>query len=153
VLAKARADSTRMDARAEAAGFAPRRLQTVPALRDATERRAFDATGSFSGCYQLADSAAKDKSLPLRFALELIRADPGAHVVRAVSMDGALDTVIARASWQSVSQDLIGVQLPFAEKMLSVTIRFPAATNVGAATITGDGPARSVTVTRLTCRR
>jgi hypothetical protein len=74
-----------MEARAEAAGFAPRRLQTVPVVRDAAERRASDVTAAFSGCYQLTDSAAKDKSLPLRFALEVMRADPGANVVRAVS--------------------------------------------------------------------
>ena len=151
VLAKASADSTRMDARAEAARFAPR-LQTVPALRGATQRLASDATASFSGCYQLDDSAAKDKSLPLRFALDLMRADPGANVVRAVSADGVADTVIARASWQPVSQNLIDVRLPSAEKMLTLMMRFPAGSNVGVATITGDGPARSVSVTRLACR-
>jgi hypothetical protein len=152
VLAKASADSVRMEARAEPAGFAPRRLQTVPAVRDAADRRATDAAGSSSGCYQLTDSAAKDKSPPLRFALDLMRADPGANVVRAVSADGVPDTVIARASWRPVAQNVIGVQLPSAEKMLSLMLRFPAGSNVGVATITGDGPARSVSVTRLTCR-
>ena len=151
-VAKVSADSVRMEARAEAAGFAPRRLQTVPALRDAAERRASDATAAFSGCYHLTDSAAKDKSLPLRFALDLMRADPGANVVRAVSSDGVPDTVIARASWRPVAQNLIDVQLPSAEKMLSLMLRFPAGSNVGVATITGDGAARSVSVTRLTCR-
>lgn len=151
-LAKVSADSVRMEARAEAAGFASRRLQTVPALRDAAERRASDVTAAFSGCYQLTDSAAKDKSLPLRFALDLMRADPGANVVRAVSADGVPDTVIARASWRPVAQNLVGVQLPSAERMLSLMLRFPAGSNVGVATITGDGPARSVSVTRLTCR-
>jgi len=141
-----------MDARAAAPGFAAQRRQTVPAMQDAGSRLAIQATPSLSRCYQLTDSIAKDKSLPLRFALELVRADPGARVVRAVSADGALDTVIARASWQSVSQDLIDVQLPSAEKMLSVAIRFPAGRDVGGATITGDGPARAAIVTRLTCR-
>jgi hypothetical protein len=150
-LAKASADSVRMEARAAAAAFAPR-PQTVPALRATAQRLASDATASFSGCYQLTDSAAKDKSLPLRFALDLMRADPGANVVRAVSPDGVRDTVIGRASWQPVAQNLVGVQLPSAEKMLSLLIRFPAGGNVGVATITGDGPARSVSVTRLTCR-
>jgi len=151
-LAKVSADSSRMDARAAAPGFAAQRRQTVPAIQDAGSRLAIQATRSLSRCYQLTDSIAKDKSLPLRFALELVRADPGARVVRAVSADGALDTVIARASWQSVSQDLIDVQLPSAEKMLSVAIRFSAGRDVGVATITGDGPARAAIVTRLTCR-
>jgi hypothetical protein len=152
VLAKVSADSARMEARAEPAGFAPRRLQTVPAVRDAAERRASDVTAAFSGCYQLTDSAAKDKSLPLRFALEVMRADPGANVVRAVSANGVPDTVIARASWQPLAQNQIDVRLPSAEKTLSLILRFPAGSNVGVATITGDGPARSVSVTRLTCR-
>jgi len=152
-LAKASADSSRMDARSAAAGFAPQRRTTVPAIQDAASRLAIQSTASFSRCYQLTDSSAKDKSLPLRFALELVRADPGARIVRSVSADGALDTVIARASWQSVSPDLIDVQLPSAEKMLSIAIRFPAGGDVGGATITGDGPARSVSVTRLSCRR
>ena len=56
------------------------------------------------------------------------------------------DTVIARASWQPVAQNLIDVQLPSAEKMLSLMMRFPAGSNVGVATIAGDGPARSVSV-------
>ncbi len=152
-LAKVSADSSRMDARAAASGFAPQRRATVPAIQDAAAKLAIQSAASLSRCYQLTDSIAKDKSLPLRFALELVRADPGARIVRAVSADGALDTVIARASWQSVSQDLIDVHLPSAEKMLSVAIRFPAGSDVGGATITGDGPARSVGVTRLSCRR
>lgn len=149
--AKVSVDSTRMDARAEAARLAPR-LQTVPALRGATQRFASDATASFSGCYQVDDSAAKDKSPPLRFALDIMRADPGANVVRAVSADRVADTLIARASWQPVSQNMIDVRLPSAEKMLTLKMRFPAGSNVGVGTIAGDGPARSVSVTRLACR-
>ena len=92
-----------------------------------------------TGCYQLTDSAAKDKTLPARFALDLDRADPSAHIIRAVSADGVADTIIARASWQRSSDNIIDVRFPSVGKVLSLVIQIPAGSATGVAAITGDG--------------
>jgi anti-sigma factor RsiW len=166
VLAKANVDTARSLERRKADSigqasapipareFAPGRFEAAAGFRrDAAQLRASQSVETFVGCYEITDSSAKDKSLPSRFALDLMRADPGANVVRAVSTAGSPDTVIARASWEPLGQSVLAVRVPLPDKMLSMTIRFSAGSAVGVATITGDGPARTAGVTRFACRR
>ena len=130
------------------------------AARKADGARARESGNLFSvrttdlgtGCYQLTDSAAKDKALPARFALDFDRADPSAHIIRAVSADGAADTIIGRASWQRSSDNTIDVRFPSVGKVLSLVIQIPTGSATGVAAITGDGAARTAAITRLTCR-
>jgi hypothetical protein len=122
-------------------------------VRESVELLSARNTDLGAGCYQLTDSAAKDKALPARFALDLDRADPNAHVIRAMTADGVADTIIARASWQRSSENIIDVRFPSAGKVFSLVIQFPVGSATGVATITGDGAARSAAITRFTCRR
>jgi len=132
-------------------GFAARKADAARARESVALLSALN-TNLGTGCYQLTDSAAKDKTLPARFALDLDRADPSAHIIRAVSADGVADTIIARASWQRSSDNIIDVRFPSVGKVLSLVIQIPAGSATGVAAITGDGAARTVAITRLTCR-
>jgi len=131
--------------------FAARKADAARA-RESVKLLSARNTNLGTGCYQLTDSAAKDKALPARFALDLDRADPNAHIIRAVSADGVADTIIPRASWQRSSDDSIDVRFPSAGKVLSLVIQIPAGNATGVASITGDGAARTAAITRLTCR-
>ena len=144
-----RADSTSVLSTAKAREDFVAQAQATRRLRDAPTGFASQGNEAFVGCYQLGDSAAKDKLLPSRFSLELVRADPGANLVRAVPIDGSADTVIARATWERLGTNLVIVRIPSADNMLTVTLQFPA----GIATIRGNGTTRTASVTRLTCRR
>jgi hypothetical protein len=132
-------------------GFAARKADAARARESVALLSALN-TNLGTGCYQLTDSAAKDKSLPARFALDLDRADPSAHIIRAVSADGVADTIIARASWQRSSDNIIDVRFQSVGKVLSLVIQIPAGSATGVAAITGDGAARTAAITRLTCR-
>jgi len=138
-----------VDVRAAASA---RQLQAAPRTRETADILARLGADMFAGCYELTDTSAKDKHFPSRFALDLVRADPGSNIVRAVSADGVVDTVIARASWQIFAQN-IDISLPSNDKMLSLMIQISPGSRTGVATITGDGPARTAGVTRLNCRR
>ena len=132
-------------------GFAARKADAARARESVTllSTRSADLG---TGCYQLTDSAAKDKALPARFALDFDRADPSAHIIRAVSADGVADTIIARASWQRSSDTIIDVRFPSVGRVFSLAIQIPARSATGVAAITGDGASRTTGITRFTCR-
>jgi hypothetical protein len=160
VLTKVSVDSSQSQQRrrdstsvAPVAAAAERRFRSAEGARETSDMLARLAGNAFTGCYQLTDTSAKDKSFPTRFSLDLVRADPGSNVVRVVTAEGIVDTVITRASWQPVAPNMVDVRVPSGDRTLRLMIRTSAGSTNGSATITGDGAARSAGVTRIDCRR
>ena len=146
-----RIDSTSAQRAAMARDFS--RAEAARPVRAAAPGFAPQGNEAFVGCYELGDIASKDKSLPARFALDIVRADPRANFVRAVAFDGGADSVIAGASWQNLGPSMIAVRIPSGAKQIEMTLSFVTGSSIGVATILGDGSTKTASVTRLTCRR
>ena len=151
-LAKANVDTTQLSTRAAASaasatGFAARRLQRAEGIDFARQ-----SSQIFVGCYRLTtDSTFKDGSVPRRFALAPLRADTAENVVRAVTPDGRMGDEIVGSRWTQISTSTIELQFPARDKLQPVTIRFPAGTATGIATIVGDQSSATFTTRHTSC--
>lgn len=98
-----------------------------------------------SSCYELVlDSASSFKRLPQRFALQ--RDEAGRNVVRAVTADGRIDSVLVGSEWVNRPPEFV-VRFMAPEP---VTLSF--ASNSARAQATSGVETRSVTVRRAECR-
>jgi hypothetical protein len=151
-LAKANVDTTQLSTRAAASaasatGFAARRLQRAEGIDFARQ-----SSQVFVGCYQVTtDSTFKDGSLPRRFALASLRADTAENVIRAATPDGHMGDEIVGSHWTQISTSTIELQFPVRDKLQLVTIRFPAGTATGIATIVGDQSSATFTIRHTSC--
>jgi len=134
----------------------------------ASRRRAFSkvqqlegvaATGAFAsraqqpgvqGCYELhGDSANTLRGIPLRFALEHA-AGTTDYVVRAVSPDSRLDSVVPGGSWRPFAGERATVSFSGSPERQAVVLQFSATASVAQAS--AGGRLVNVGVQRLECR-
>jgi hypothetical protein len=92
----------------------------------ATTGGATAAANPFVGCYTLSgDSTSWPSALPNRFSLAQIEApsSPKQNVVRAVTPDGRLDSVVAGTSWTQLSANRAMVSFTAERARQQVTLQ------------------------------
>ncbi len=146
-LAKVSGDSSSRIA--PGAGFAASRLQASTQFR---EMAAMRAAPPLPACYRLtADTASIPTSVPMRFALDQLGGDTILRVVRAVTPDGRVDSVLTGSRWAQSSPNLLTVRFGSTDKAQPVTMRLVP--EGAAANANLDTRSRTLTVTRVDCRR
>lgn len=131
---------------------ARRKFQKVQQLEAVTMTGAVTSLtqrAELEGCYTLHDSANAPRGIPLRFALQR---DPGsaASVVRTVTADGRLDSVVAGSSWRVDAPGRVTVSFATPSEPQPLTLHFM--TTGAAAQATVGGRLVNVSVQRLDCR-
>jgi hypothetical protein len=146
-LAKVSGDSSSRTA--SGAGFAPRRSETSTQVRDMVLMR---AGPTLVACYRLTpDSASVAASVPARFALDQPGGDTASRVVRAVTPDGRVDTVLTGSQWSRSSSNLITIRFGSTDKAQPITMRVMP--EGAAANANLDTRSRTLSATRMDCRR
>jgi hypothetical protein len=132
-----------------------RRLQSTMQLQNvvttgASETRASDVLG----CYQIKpDSAALSHFLPERFALDRAPAAGKAdsNVVRAVTADGRMDSVVTGSNWVQLSADKALIRSIVGTKQQSVSLQLTSLGGVSGQAMTA-GRTYPIHVSRTSCR-
>jgi len=146
-LAKVSGDS--LSRIAPTGGFAPNRLQTSTQFR---EMGAMRRASTVLACYQLTpDSAAVAASVPMRFALDQLGGDSTSRVVRAVTPDGHVDSVLTGSRWSQSSTNLLTVRFASTDKAQAITVRLVPEGVAANANL--DARSRTLTAIRVDCRR
>jgi hypothetical protein len=102
------------------------------------------------GCYELqADSAVALRGIPLRFALQLVPGGDG-RVVRAVSPEGRLDSVMAGSTWRPAASGRVTVNFAATSEQQPATLQLTTAGSAGQAMI--GGRLVNFSVRRMDCR-
>lgn len=102
------------------------------------------------GCYELqADSASAPRGIPLRFALQLARGSEG-NVVRAVSPEGRLDSVMVGSTWRPVAPGRVTVNFATTSEQQPLTLQLTTTGSAGQAMV--GGRLVNVSVQRVDCR-
>ena len=102
------------------------------------------------GCYELkADSASALRGIPLRFALALVRGS-GGNVVRALSPEGRLDSVMAGRTWRLTAPGRVTVNFAATSDQPPLTLELTTTGSAGQAMV--EGRLINVLVRRVDCR-
>ena len=102
------------------------------------------------GCYELrADSASALRGIPPRFALQLVPGS-GGNVVRAVSPEGRLDSVMAGSTWRTAAPGRVTVNFAATSEQQPLTLQLTTAGSLGQAMV--GGRLVNVSVQRVDCR-
>jgi hypothetical protein len=102
------------------------------------------------GCYELsADSASTLRGIPLRFALQH-RAGTTDYVVRALSTDNRLDSLVSGGSWRSFAGDRATVSFSGTVEREAVVLQFSATGPVAQAS--AGGRLVHIGIQRVDCR-
>jgi hypothetical protein len=135
---------------------AERRFAAAPRLQEITVTGAIAAksrsdVGELEGCYQIRPDSASSVAagFPTRFAL--VNAGGAApYVVRSVSPEGRVDSIIPGGSWQRMTPDVVRVQ--FANARAQQPLALQLAPTAGARQAIVGGPAAVLQVTPIDCR-
>jgi putative zinc finger protein len=142
-----------------ARGAAPAaRAQSAMQLREVTGATSLAAKSSafstgLDGCYQLrSDSAslAVSAGFPSRFAL-VSASDGSSYVVRSVSPDGRIDSIVPGSSWRRLTPEVVRVSFTNAAEQRSLTFQLAAGVVAGRASVVNREA--TLPVTRIECRR
>jgi hypothetical protein len=139
----------------DTAGFAAarRRFEKVQQLEAVTMSGALTSRTQQKepqGCYELqTDSSIALRGVPLRFALELVRGSDG-HVVRALSLEGRLDSVIAGSTWRLTAPGRVTVNFAATSDQQPLTLELTTTGSAGQAMV--EGRLINFLVRRLDCR-
>jgi hypothetical protein len=149
--AKASADSTRAAA-PEQRRAQVMQLEGIVATGSTAAMRSFAALGGVE-CYQVrvdsASSAVTSGILP-RFALARNSATTQ-NVVRSVTPEGHVDSIVPGGSWERLTPDVVRVRFATSHEVQPFTLQLNAGRLTGRAG-TGD-QATNLPVTRIDCRR
>jgi hypothetical protein len=106
---------------------------------------------TFEGCYQLDNESTRAATgLPARFALQHApdsAPNRGQNIVRAVSPEGRMDTVLRGINWRVVGPGIARVSLDTASARQPLTVRLTDRVVLG--DVSAGAP---IQLTRLTCR-
>jgi hypothetical protein len=135
---------------------AERRFAAAPRLQEITVTGAIAAksrsdVGELEGCYQIRPDSASSVAagFPTRFAL--VNAGGAApYVVRSVSPEGRVDSIVPGGSWQRMTPDVVRVQ--FANARAQQPLALQLAPTAGARQAIVGGPAAVLQVTPIDCR-
>ncbi|HEX8943199.1 MAG TPA: zf-HC2 domain-containing protein [Gemmatimonadaceae bacterium] len=141
-----------------ARGAAPQpRAQSAMQLREVTGATSLAAKSlalstGLDGCYQLrpdSASSALSAGFPSRFAL--VKAGDGSlYVVRFVSPEGRIDSIVPGSSWQRLTPEVVRVSFTNAADQRSLTLQL--ATGVADRATVGN-QIGTLPITRIECRR
>jgi hypothetical protein len=140
-----------------AAANSQRRLQSTMQLQDVVTTATGLATGRASdvlGCYQIKpDSAALSHFLPDRFALDRAPAtgNDSSNVVRAVTADGKIDSVVTGSQWIQLSRDKALIRSIVGTTQQSVSLQLTSLGGVSGQAVTA-GRTYPIHVSRTACR-
>jgi len=142
---------------ARGAGAAPR-AQSAMRLREVTgatslAAKSFALATGPDGCYQLrSDSASSAVSagFPSRFAL-VNASDGSPYVVRSVSPEGRIDSIVPGSSWRRVTPEVVRVSFASAAEQRSLTLQLTAGVVTGRASV--GNQVATLPITRIECRR
>lgn len=127
---------------------APMQLQEVVTTGASGARNALD----IAGCYQIeSDSGAFARLLPNHFALERATSAAAANVVRAVTPEGRVDSVVTGSKWVQVSTDKAQIQSIVGTRQQTVNLRLTSLGGVSGEVSTTGG-IRPIGVVRAACR-
>lgn len=102
------------------------------------------------GCYRVQeDSGSAMRGIPLRFALQLLPGS-GGNVVRAVSPEGRLDSVMVGSTWRPGAPGRVTVNFATTNDQQPLTLQLTTAGSVGQAMV--GGRLVNVSVQRVDCR-
>jgi hypothetical protein len=76
-----------------------------------------------STCFEFTPGTVVSSNLPLRFALESSPGDTAQHIVRAITQDGRLDSVLTGSTWTRVTPNEITVRFGVRERAMTLPIR------------------------------
>ena len=140
---------------AAAAASAPRfNSSSTLRLESVVATGAFASTEPFVGCYRMnADSTAWPRGLPNSFSLAHAGEETGnaRNVVRLVTPDGRVDSVVAGGSWRQLTPTTASVtfEIEPARPVLSLQLLANGALQASARVLGRPAP---VSVTRMECR-
>jgi len=116
--------------------------------------RSVSGMNPFIGCYQLGSESAQELApLPTRFALELSAESGGGNrnVVRAVTPEGRVDSVLAGSSWRIATPMLSNVSLTSPNGPRHLNVSLAPGGSVVASVVTDSTPHR-IALSRIDCR-
>jgi putative zinc finger protein len=155
--AGAAASKTATDARPKTLErrFAPiGQLQQVVTTGMATTAKIRPEVGELEGCFQFREdstnsAAAAATGFPPRFAL-LNAGGAVPHVVRAVSAEGRVDSLVPGGNWQRMTPDVLRVQFASARQQQPVTLQLTTGAVTSQAVI--GGQSTTLRVAPIECR-
>jgi hypothetical protein len=127
---------------------------SVTRMSELAADRSAPGMNPFVGCYQLGSESAQElASLPARFALELSAESGGGNrnVVRAVTPEGRVDSVLAGSSWRITAPMLSNVNLTSPNGPRHLNVSLAPGGSVIASVMTDSTPHR-ITLSRIDCR-
>jgi hypothetical protein len=147
-------------AAADARGVAPERqlsrpmqLQRVgtPTIEAARAAQFRAEVGELEGCFQFREDSASPAAFGLPPRVALLNAGGIApNVVRAVSPEGRVDSIVPGGSWQRMTPDIVRVQFANDREQKALTLQLTAGVATSQASV-GDRNT-TVRVTRIECR-